>query len=209
MRTLTPQEIDAYAAALSTLGRFHREAPDEATLGAFGELLAEWPVPVTEDSSRGLEKLASSFEKGENSFQIRSDLNRLYGVSAKAKVAPYESVHRDHDGLLFDEQTLKVRDTYRKLALQVPRLHREPDDHIGVELDFVARCLLASLDSLDAGDTLKSEGYLQIASDFLAEHVNQWAPEMLQKAADQAETDFMQGICLLTIGTLQLLDEQS
>ncbi|WP_350257709.1 molecular chaperone TorD family protein [Scrofimicrobium sp. R131] len=199
---LTADELDDYAAALATLGRFHRQAPDENTLSAFGELLEEWPVPVGEASSAGLAHLRTSFAEAESAYQIRGDLNRLYGVSAVARVAPYESVHRDRDGLVFDQQTLLVREAYRQLSLQVPRLNREPDDHIGVEVDFLAQCLLRALDALDAGQDQQALTYLNLAREFLAEHLNQWGPDMLAEATEAAETEFMRGVCQLTIGTL-------
>lgn len=205
---LTPHELDAYAAALATLGRFHRQAPDEQTLSAFEELLSQWPVAPSGDAQRGLELLAESFAAGESAHQIKADLNGLYGVSAKARIAPYESVHRDRDGLVFDRQTLLVRDFYRRLGLEVPRLNREPDDHVGIELDFLAQCLLRALDAQDAGEETLTEEYVSLARGFLTDHVNQWAPQMLTEAARLANTRFNQGVCLLSIGTLESLDER-
>lgn len=205
---MSPDELDAYAAALATLGRFHRQAPDDATLIAFKELLDEWPVPPTDTGEQGLDALRESFAQEETAYRIRNDLNWLYGVSAKAKVSPFESVHRDRDGLVFDEQTLKVREAYRNLGLQVPALNREPDDHVGIELDFVARCLLGALDGLDAGNEDAAAQYLTEARRFLDEHVNQWAPEMLLEAAGAADTQFNRGICLLSIGTLETLNDR-
>lgn len=204
---LTSELLDAYAAVLSTLGRFHREAPDETTLSAFGELLDDWPLEVSEGARAGLEKLRQSFQEGESAYRIKADLNRLYGVSAKALIAPFESVHRDRDGLVFDRQTLLVRERYRQLGLEVARLNREPDDHVGVEMDFVAQCLLRALDQLDADNPAAAEEYLRVLQDFLDQHVNQWAPEMLGRAAELADTRFNQGLCLLSVAALKSLTE--
>ena len=204
---MSPDELDAYAAALATLGRFHRQAPDDATLSAFKELLDEWPVVPSQVGEQGLDALRQSFADNESAYTIKNDLNWLYGVSAKARVSPYESVHRDRDGLVFDEQTLRVREAYRNLGLQVPALNREPDDHVGTELDFLARCLLGALDGVDAGNEEAAEQYLDEARRFLDEHVNQWAPDMLLKAAASADTQFNRGICLLSVGTLETLSD--
>ncbi len=204
---LTPSELDAYAAVLFTLGRFHREPPDTQTLSAFAELVEDWPLPVNTDTREGLRLFHQSSEVGESSHAIDSDHNWLYGVSATAKVPPFESVHRDKDGLLFDEQTMAVRGVYRQLGLQVPNLNREPDDHVGVEMDFLAQCCLKALDALDVQDLAAARAYLELSRRFLDEHVNQWAPEMLQKASQKADTAFMQGLALASIGVLRSYTE--
>lgn len=205
---LTPLELDAYAAALATVGRFHREAPDQATLSAFAELIDQWPLDLSAEGETGRGLIKESFEREESPYRIKQDVNSLYGVSAKAKVAPYESVHRDRDGLVFDRSTLEVRAAYRRLGLRVPNLNREPDDHIGVELDFLARCLLNSLDAADEGNADEAQRYQDIAREFVAEHAGRWMPEMLARAGQAAETFFMKGICLLTADTLESLTRE-
>ena len=133
---------------------------------------------------------------------FRHDHDRLYGDTAAAVVPPYESVHRGLDGLVFDEQTLEVRAAYRGLSLQAPRLNREPDDHIGLEFDFVARSCLRAIDALDAGDEAEAERFIGIGAAFVRDHLLPWAPEMLATAIGRAHTHFMRGVGLLSLGAL-------
>lgn len=195
-------ELDAAAAVLFTLGRFHRQAPDSEALGAFWELAEEWPLPIDATTKAGLAEFTQSRTESESAASIRTDHNWLYGVSATAKIPPYESVHRDREGLLFDQQTLAVRKIYRSIGLEVPELNRVPDDHIGTEMDFVAQCFVRALDAADAADDKATTAYLQLAASFLDEHVSQWAPEVLAQAADLADTHFMRGVCLCSIAAL-------
>lgn len=197
------EQLDHVAAAFSVLGRFHRSAPDEQTLLTFWELLEEWPLSDTDAAAAGLAALELARSSGETSEQIRSDHAYLYGHTAVAKVAPYESVHRGLEGLVFDEQTLEVREAYRSLQLQAPRLNKEPDDHIGLELDFIAQTSLKALDALDADSPDEAERYVRIGAAFLREHLQQWAPEMLTRMAEEARTQFMRGIGLLSLGALE------
>lgn len=192
---------DALAAAFATLGSLHRESPDEAHLAAFEGLLDEWPILETNEARLGVERIRRSQELGEDAETIRRDHDLLYGVSATAQVAPYESVHRGVDHLVFDTHTLDVRRAYEALSLSAPNLHREPDDHIGLEFDFMAQALVMALDAVDAGRD--SGETILIARSFLHEHLLSWCPAMLDEVALKATTEFMAGVALLSQGTLR------
>ena len=204
---LDPTRLDALAAGFTVLARFHREPPDEPTLAAFRKLIDEWPLPGTEGATRGLELLRSAAATEEDAGTIRADHAGLYGTLAVARVAPYESVHRGQERLVFDEHTLRVRDAYRTLALQAPRLNREPDDHIGLELEFVAQSCLRALDALDQGSQHDAERYVRLGADFVRDHLAQWAPEMLGRVGAEARTVFMAGLAHLTLGALETYAE--
>lgn len=200
---LDPARLDALAAAFAVLGRLHLTAPDEQTLLSLWELLDEWPLAESADAAAGLAELASARRTGETSTAIRADHAYLYGDTAVAVVAPYESVHRGRDGLVFDEQTLEVRQAYRALALAAPRLNKEPDDHIGLEFDFIAQSSLRALDALDAGNSQDARRYVDAGAGLLRDHLQQWAPAMLTTAAEAARTHFMRGLSLLSLGALE------
>lgn len=196
---------DALAAVFGTLGRLHREPPDDALLDALTALLDQWPLADTEEAQLGVQRLRRSRELGEDAETIRRDHDRMYGVSATAVVPPYESVHRGTDGLVFDEQTLAVRDAYRSLGLSAPRLNREPDDHIGLEFDFVAQALVMALDADEAG-TADPQVPVQAARDFVRDHLATWAPQMLQVLEERAATEFVRGLAALSRGALRSAD---
>lgn len=195
-------QLEGLAAAFSVLGRLHQQPPDEESLVDLHDLLPDWPLPFTLSTSQGLTHLSASRAEPESAATIRTDHARLYGYTAVARVSPYESVHRGRDGLVFDEQTLQVRAAYRSISLRAPRYNREPDDHIGLELDFIAQSCAKALDALDLESLSDAQRYVAVASSFFTEHLSQWAPEMLDKATSMADTHFMKGICQLTIGAL-------
>lgn len=194
--------LDQIAAAFATLGRLHLMSPDEETLSLMKDLLDEWPFEAEGDTEFGLTELRASFEDKETVVDIRRDHNLLYGVTATAKVPPYESVHRGDDGLVFDEETLQVRAEYRKLGLQAPKLNREPDDHIGLEFNFIAQSALKALDALEAGSETDASRYYGIGVQFMNSHIMEWAPLMLEDAAEQADTRFYRAIMYLSLGAL-------
>nr|WP_239539014.1 molecular chaperone TorD family protein [Arcanobacterium pluranimalium] len=129
----------------------------------------------------------------------------LYGRTATAKIAPYESVHRGQDRLVFDTQTLEVRSFYRELNLEAPNLNREPDDHIGLEFDFIAQALSLWLTALEHNAPNDAERYRNAVVAFHNEHLAQWVPEFLENAEKLADTKFLQGVIALSRGAMNEL----
>lgn len=199
---LDTARVDDLAAGFTVLARFHQEPPDSQTLTDFWELLEDWPLTDTNDAREGLRLMAAAQTAGESTEEIRADHARLYGTLAVAQVAPYESVHRGQDGLVFDEHTLEVREAYRSLALQAPRLNREPDDHIGLELEFVAQSCLRAIGALEQGSQHDAERYVRLGADFMRDHLLEWAPQMLEAVLVEARTDFMRALAYLSLGAL-------
>lgn len=203
---MDPEQLESIAAMFGVLGRLHREAPADAELSLLRELVDQWPLAGSAESEAGLDRWRASADAGEDADAIRADLHRLYGVAAKAVVAPYESVHREKDALLFGETTQQVRDAYARLGLQAPALNREPDDHLGLELDFLSQALLLARDAAEAGDADAARRVLDVAASFLREHPLAWVPEAMVRVQDAATTDFMRGLALLTRATLDAAD---
>ncbi|VEI13545.1 TorD/DmsD family molecular chaperone [Trueperella bialowiezensis] len=159
------------------------------------------PVPDS-DTADGLRSWAEAFAHGESAEQVHADLTTLYGRVAKAKVPPFESVHRGRDRLVFDEHTFEVRAYYRKLGLQAPHGNKVPDDHVGLEFNFVAQGLERLLVAIEHDALNDAATYAGIVHDFYTDHLSQWAPAMLAQARDEAETEFYRGVMSLSLGAL-------
>ncbi|MDP9806523.1 TorA maturation chaperone TorD [Trueperella bonasi] len=200
-------DLDALAAAFLTLGRLHLDAPQEETITQLSQMYQEWPLPLDGETATGIEQWERSFSEGETAQELRTDLNDLYGRTARAKVPPFESVHRGRDGLVFDEETLQVRQEYKQLGLQAPNLHKEPDDHIGLEFDFVSQGLVRALTALEHHAPRDAERYVAIVHRFYSHHLALWAPDMLATAREAAQTHFYRGVMSLSLGALEQLVE--
>ncbi|MBK8797751.1 MAG: molecular chaperone TorD family protein [Anaerolineales bacterium] len=109
-------------------------------------LLADWPLaPDAPDVAAGLHLLRTTLCE-ENAVQallpaLREEYTVLFIGLERVAAPPWESVYLSRDHLLFDEQTLQVRDAYAAFGLQIPHIDREPDDHIGFELLFLAHLM--------------------------------------------------------------------
>jgi TorA maturation chaperone TorD len=65
---------------------------------------------------------------------------------------PWASVYLSKERLIFDENTLAVRRFYRDWKLETVHYKKEPDDHIGLELEFMAILSERTLAAYEKGD---------------------------------------------------------
>ncbi|MCC7370380.1 MAG: molecular chaperone TorD family protein [Chloroflexi bacterium] len=143
-----------------------------------------------------LQRLAAEGRPAEaEAAAIRRDFYTLFAGPGHVPAPPWESVYRTEERLLFDWPTHAVRQAYRTMAIRTARPD-EADDHIGLELLF-----LALLDERAAGgDASAATAHRQ----FLREHVLQWAHRFCEDVRAAAETDFWRGVALVTSGVLAL-----
>jgi TorA maturation chaperone TorD len=133
---------------------------------------------------------------------MRIDYTRLFIGPGTVLTPPWESVFFSKERLTFQESTLHVREWYRRFGLEMKKLHSEPDDHIGLELEFLAH--LSKLGAAASQETGKPPGELLDAQRaFLTEHVMTWAPVWCGQVRGQAKTAFYRGIALFTRGVLR------
>lgn len=210
---MNPDLLDRLAAALTVLARLQLQPAADGARAQVVDLADQWPLtdaaPETAEARlarvAGWDLLIGSQDAAETAEDVRRDQDRLYGITAKALVPPFESVHRNEEGLVFDAVTLEVRDYYLRAGLRAPELNREPDDHLGLELDFLARCCTSALDALERGDEVVADGYLAVAQEFTQRHLLTWAPAILERARGAARTRWLRGLEDLTLSAVLTL----
>ncbi len=196
------ERLDAFAGAYTLTSRLFLEPPDVALLERLRHpgMFEQWPL--RDDVSRQGALLLVRGAAGDP-VDLARDHQRLFVGPGPLLAAPYESVYRSREGLLFEEQTLQVRAAYRAFGLVAPELNREPDDHLGLELHFLAQVCLRTLDALDTGDEAAADAALAAHQAFLDDHLLTWAPDCLAKVAEHARTDYFRGAAGLTRGLLE------
>jgi TorA maturation chaperone TorD len=153
------------------------------------ELLSRWSA----ENQGGL-----SEEEFKN---LKSDQLRLL-IGIDCVLAPvWESVYFNENRLVFQQQTLQVREWYARFGLQIERINREPDDHIGLEMSFIAHLATQAL-SVSENDPQAFDRFVEAQREFLAEHLLRWGPAWAKLVKRHAETDFYRGVAHLTHGAL-------
>lgn len=153
-------------------------------------LAAAYPAQSAQDSCRELY------------LDMHMDHLALFSGPQPA-AAPWESVWREKDRLLFGRKTQEVRDFYREWGIAAERDGHEPEDHLGLELAFML-FLVQNMTEPVASYTGQSP---QAAlADFMDTHILNWAGDCLKKASECAATVFyreMSPLCCLLLGNLR------
>ncbi len=173
---------------------------------------ADQPGPI----QQGVAELAAYLSDAGNTTseaydRLLWDYTRMFIGPARLQAPPYESAYRTADRLLFQPETLSVREIYRGYGLMSARLGSEPDDHIGLELQFLCETCHMAAEMASADEMVGLDQVLRDQRHFLDEHLLPWAHRFASDIAASAETGFYRAMGQLLSGYLaidrQILDE--
>ncbi len=207
----TPDELQAYALALRLEGMAFYLPPSESFLASLegGDLFIEWPwEPDAPATTCGIHLLRDYLDGAAPASllpALRSEYTALFVGLEQVDAPPWESVYLSRDHLLFDEQTLEVRNFYARFGLQIPNMDREPDDHIGYELLFLAHLLEQAASALAEANPVRAAPFLAAARDFLVAHPQQWALLFAERVEQYGSTPYYRGFAYLLLGSLDAL----
>ena len=139
------------------------------SLGAFADpddlaLLDGWAAELAQDPQAFAERLGSQY------------MRALVGP-ASLPAPPWESVYTSNDHLLFQEVTLNVRRAYVAQGCIPASYPHVADDHLSLELDFMAKLAERAAQALERGDDGEAGRLVAVQRDFLRDHLGAWIGE--------------------------------
>lgn len=140
---------------------------------AYTELLAN----VGQDLATFRERPGDALER------LGRDYTRLFIGPETLPLKHWESVFRKNDAVLFQESTLEVRKAYLSEEVLPSEYPHVADDHVAIELDFMAYLAHGVCDSLRACNVEAAVRQLEKSRCFLEEHLLKWIPKYAQGAA--------------------------
>jgi len=136
---------------------------------------------------------------------VEADYVRLFIGPKKVLAPPWESYYLNKDHILFQVETLQVRNWYRRFGLEAENLYHEPDDHLGIEFSFIAHLAKQGLQACEVGDIKKLKRMLKAQSEFIHTHPQRWIGAWQGNVEANARTDFYLGISRLASGVIDTL----
>jgi len=189
----------AVADDLALFARLHREEVDAALLGSLRELGFPEALGLRLQGEQGRSALQAVRETmqrlpadlgAEQLDHLAADFADIY-LNNRLRAAPNESVWLDDDGLMMQEPMFQVRDWYRRHGVAAEDWRRFPDDHLTLQLQFIAHLL--------------SQNQLAAAAQFMDEHLLRWLTDFAVRVANRCGTDFYAGVAVLTGAYLEEL----
>ena len=195
------------ALAYRFLGRCFHAPPSADWMAALARdrMFREWPFPSAEDdAAAGLALLAAFCKSWEPAMlgRLTWDFNRLFVGPGEMRAAPWESVYRSKTKLTFQEPTLAVRALYERFGFESPAIHREPDDHLALELDFLGALSGLAAEAARDGDGEQLAACFEGQKLFLEQHLLAWAPRCLALVVEHADANYYRGAARLARGSL-------
>ncbi len=141
-------------------------------------------------------------QTGAGDAAVEFDYNRLFLGPARLLAPPVESAYRNAQGLVMQAETLAVRDFYRQAGLAVQGKNAVPDDHLGLELEFVCYLLARAGQNLTSSPATANR-YVASYQDFYEKHLQQWVYRHCQDVKAKARTPACRGAAAALTGFLQ------
>lgn len=144
-------------------------------------------VGALPEASAQVDALVDQLEAAPGNLdQVASEYARIFVGPTALPAPPWESVYRDKKRLLMTATTLSVREYYKACGYEAQLRQHVPDDHLAIELDFLAALAQETLDACAAGDEEVAQRTFDTGTAFAKAHLALWAGNF---AADLRDRD--------------------
>ncbi|MFA5536809.1 MAG: molecular chaperone TorD family protein [Bacillota bacterium] len=164
---------------------------DDQRFSSHYELFERLQAAISKDAEDVLDKLKSEYTK-------------LLIGPGKLPAPPWESVYITKENTLFQESTLQVRRTYLEYNFLPANYPREADDHLALELDFMAHLSELANTSFEEDKLEDTKKVLLDQQRFLKEHLMVWIGEFAEKIQESKTHYLYPQMAKLTEQALQL-----
>ena len=178
------------------------------------ESMAAANFPVGEDAfGRGYALIADYLRHRDTGTrqEIAVDYAHTFlgaGNYDKLMAPPYESVYTSEEHLLMQDARDGALSFYRSEDLDLPAENTTPEDHIGFEMQFMAKLVDRSCDALKANDDAEFARLVRVQREFYVQHLANWLPVFIADIERHCKTDYYRGIAQLTRAFLAEEKEQ-
>lgn len=196
--------LKGYTMLLYFAGSFILNEPSEECIKDLVDAKIFKKMPVSSNNTNYV--LASSFLNNLNNTNkiayddILADHLNLFGGSGEGSAPPYESFYRSKEHLLNQEQAREVRNIYRSYGWKSSAEGQIPDDHLGIEIQFLNLMLEKYLDIED--NACHRELQKDIKK-FIDTHIQAWIKEWNNDVQQNAISDFYRGVGYLVVACTQ------
>lgn len=207
---------DARQFVYDVLRRFFLEEPSREYLAYFIQerLIDLFPfVEESADIQRGILEIKAYFSKhnmiaNDADYEdLHWDYTRLFVGPFDLPAPPWESVYVRKDRLLFQRNTIEVRNVYLQFGYEVEQKNLEAEDHVGLELDFMFHLndlTRRSLKNVGLKSKANSTYLIKEQKKFLEKHLLAFIPAFSTKVIENAHTGFFSGLSKLLRSYLKI-----
>jgi TorA maturation chaperone TorD len=171
--------------------------------------LAEDPEVRGTEVAEGFKSLAESVASLKESetdkalLELAAEYAGLFLGVRHMPPHPSESVYTSRERLIMQKARDEVLAIYKSMGLQRFDKFREPEDHIAIELQFMADMCGKTSEALKDGKEAEAKKYLDVQRNFLNEHLAKWVPSFADDILKGAKREFYRAIAKITKGYVE------
>jgi TorA maturation chaperone TorD len=199
------QVLEILQNRVSTYGFLSHVYRQEVTASFLADLMAqlagEADGEADSEGYRTLREYIARIDRGDIDkvqVDLASEYAALFLSIGRKPVSPYESVYTSPERLVMQRARDEVVAEYRKEGLDRIEEFREPEDHIAIELEFMAYLCQKAAKAIEAGDRAEATKAFQKQQEFLQKHLLVWVPTFCRDVQQATETGFYKGIAQIT-----------
>ena len=139
---------------------------------------------------------------------LRVDFARLcLGSDPREGADPYESVHRNKEGLMMQDEWEAVLRLYDELGLGRSESTHESEDYLAIELECVAQLCNRQELALRSGELPEASWWVEQQLKMLNEHLLRWVPSFVKRVQKLGQTEFYKAFATITEEYLKMDEE--
>lgn len=174
---------------------FLKEPTRELVEGIAG---ADSPADADDEISYGLKLMIDSvrtnnLDLGDWLEELAIEYARLFIGPKNPPAVPYASFYLSETRSLMADETIDVRKRYLEAGMSVKDLYSIPDDHIGIELEFIYVLTGRIIELFEAEKREEASRLFEIRGDFMRDHMSLWVPFFAGKIIEATGEDFYKG----------------
>lgn len=116
---------------------------------------------------------------------------------------PSESSYMTKEHLVMQKPRDDVLKVYRSMGADKAGNFAEPEDHIALELQFMAYLCEKTNAALKDSNFIEAKKCLEVQRDFLNEHLGKWVPRLTADILKLARSEFYKAVAKITKGYLE------
>jgi putative dimethyl sulfoxide reductase chaperone len=128
----------------------------------------------------------------------------------RERVLPWESGYFTTPPRMYGPPYHEVIEAFKMVGFEKPKEYSEPEDHIALELEFMAHLARLTTASIDNEKAEFALGYLKLQKEFLADHLLRWVgkfSEKLMANSEKREVDFYYALGMMLESYIKLDDQ--
>lgn len=126
--------------------------------------------------------------------ELAADYAEIY-ITGALGASPYESVWTDDDHLICQDAMFELRALYARLGFATPNWRKRPDDHLVLQLLYIAEAAVAARTPVDWRNLANA----------LDMHLMQWLPEFSARIVARSRSQFYTSLAVLTCTWIETL----